>query len=133
MNKKFWIRQVIVPGIMDNVEYLVKLSNFLKTNIISTNIERIDFLPFHTLGKEKYQRMGIEYPLGDMVDMDKAKCNELYNRFKKKIGKIEKIKSDNIYKLTIDSEKDLNDIDVTDWFSRLETNNKLRNKNESML
>lgn len=81
MNKKFWIRQVIVPGIMDNEEYLVELSNFLKTNIISTNIERIDFLPFHTLGKEKYQRMGIDYPLGDMVDMDKAKCNELYNRF----------------------------------------------------
>jgi hypothetical protein len=41
MNKKFWIRQVIVPGIMDNEEYLVKLSNFLKTNIISTNI--VDF------------------------------------------------------------------------------------------
>ena len=60
---------------------MCKLSNFLKTNIISTNIERIDFLPFHTLGKEKYQRMGIDYPLGDMVDMDKAKCNELYNRF----------------------------------------------------
>ena len=81
MNKKFWIRQVVVPGVMDNEEYLVKLNKFLKTNIISTNIEKIEFLPFHTLGKEKYQRMGIEYPLGDIVDMDKSRCIELHERF----------------------------------------------------
>lgn len=81
MKKKFWIRQVVVPGIMDNDEYLVRLNKFLKNNIITSNIERIDFLPFHTLGKEKYQRMGIDYSLGDIVDMDKEKCNELYNRF----------------------------------------------------
>jgi len=81
MNKKFWIRQVIVPGIMDNEEYLNLLNEFLKTNIISSNIEKIEFLPFHTLGKEKYQRMGISYPLGDIVDMDKDKCSKLYDKF----------------------------------------------------
>lgn len=81
MNKKFWIRQVIVPGIMDNDEYLCKLNNFIKRNIIQNNIEKIEFLPFHTLGKEKYERMGLKYPLGDIVDMDKDKCKLLYDKF----------------------------------------------------
>lgn len=81
MNKKFWIRQVIVPGIMDNDEYISKLSTFIKTNFISSNVEKIEFLPFHTLGKEKYEKMGIPYPLGDLEEMDKIKCEELYNKF----------------------------------------------------
>lgn len=81
MKKKFWIRQVIVPGIMDNDEYLERLSNFIKTHIISSNIEKIEFLPYHTMGKSKYEKMGIEYPLGDLEEMDKEMCEELYKKF----------------------------------------------------
>lgn len=81
MRKKFWIRQVIVPGIMDNDEYLEKLNRFIKTHIIASNIERIEFLPYHTLGKEKYEKMGLDYPLKDLEEMDKVKCEELYNKF----------------------------------------------------
>ena len=81
MKKKFWVRQVIVPGIMDNDEYLEKLNVFIKNNIISSNIEKIEFLPYHTLGKSKYEKLGIEYPLGDLEEMDVAKCDELYNKF----------------------------------------------------
>lgn len=81
MNKKFWIRQVIVPGIMDNDDYISKLNTFIKTNFISSNVEKIEFLPFHTLGKEKYEKMGMTYPLGDLEEMDKIKCEELYNKF----------------------------------------------------
>lgn len=81
MRKKFWIRQVIVPGIMDNDEYLEKLNRFIKTHIIASNIEKIEFLPYHTLGKEKYEKMGLDYPLKDLEEMDKEKCEELYNKF----------------------------------------------------
>lgn len=81
MKKKFWVRQVIVPGIMDNDEYLEKLNVFIKNNIISSNIEKIEFLPYHTLGKSKYEKLGIEYPLGDLEEMNHAKCEELYNKF----------------------------------------------------
>ena len=45
------------------------------------NIERIDFLPFHRLGREKYIKLNIPYPYEDKDDMDKDKCNELYNYF----------------------------------------------------
>jgi len=76
--KKVWIRQVIVPGIMDNDAYLEKLSKVLK-NI--KNIEKIEFLPYHTMGKEKYRRLGIPYPYEEKEAMDKEKCQELYQHF----------------------------------------------------
>ena len=76
--KKVWIRQVIVPGLMDNDEYLEGLVKEVKG---IKNVERIDFLPYHTMGIEKYQKLGIDYPYKDIFAMDKIKCNELYERF----------------------------------------------------
>lgn len=73
-----WIRQVIVPGIMDHDSYLEKLSLVLR-NI--QNIERIEFLPYHTMGKEKYKKLGISYPYEDLEEMNSEKCQKLYQRF----------------------------------------------------
>lgn len=78
LNKKVWIRQVIVPGIMDNDNYLKELVAFLsKIN----NIEKISFLPYHKIGEEKYKKLGIEIPFLDIPAMDIEKCNELYLKF----------------------------------------------------
>ena len=77
-NKRIWIRQVIIPGINDNKEYMKSLSNYLKH---INNIERIDFLPFHRLGRDKYLKLNIPYPYENKKDMDKDKCNDLYNYF----------------------------------------------------
>ena len=76
--KPVWIRQVIVPGIMDNLEYLHSMNDYLKG---INNIERIDFLPYHKLGSEKYEKLGIPNPYKDMVEMEKERCNELYQKF----------------------------------------------------
>lgn len=73
-----WIRQVIVPGIMDHDSYLEKLSLVLR-NI--QNIERIEFLPYHTMGKEKYKKLGISYPYEDLEEMNQEKCQKLYQQF----------------------------------------------------
>ena len=73
-----WIRQVIVPGLMDNDKYLNSLA---KTLDKIKNIERIDFLPYHKLGSDKYIKLGINNPYRDMEEMDKDKCNSLYNKF----------------------------------------------------
>ena len=78
LNKTFWIRQVIIPGIMDNEEYLYSLKEYIKQ---FKNIEKIEFLPYHKLGREKYIKLGIPYPCEDIPEMDKDKCNELYNKF----------------------------------------------------
>lgn len=81
LNKKgtpIWIRQVIVPGMMDNDEYLKSLIKTLKK---INNIEKIDFLPYHKLGISKYETLGIPYPYKDLPEMNKQKCQEFYQKF----------------------------------------------------
>jgi len=73
-----WIRQVIIPGLMDNNEYLYGLKKQLQK---IKNIKKINFLPYHTLGKEKYKELGIEYPYKNLDAMDKEKCQKLYENF----------------------------------------------------
>ena len=60
IHKPVWIRHVLIPGITDKDEYLLALRDFLST---LTNVERIDVLPYHTLGVYKYEKLGIPYPL----------------------------------------------------------------------
>ena len=80
--KKVWIRQVIVPGIMDNEDYMKNLKEFIKR---INNVEKIEFLPYHTMGKDKYYKLGIKYPYEDLLDMDKEVCEELYQKFIKEL------------------------------------------------
>ena len=81
LNKKVWIRQVIVPGIMDNNDYIDKLADEL---LKIKNIERIDFLPYHKLGESKYEKLGKENPFKNISAMEKSECDNLYNNFLKK-------------------------------------------------
>ena len=72
--KRIWIRQVLVPGITDKEEDLIKLKEFLDR----LNIEKIDILPYHTLGKSKWEKLGIQYELdgtrpANSEDVAKAK------------------------------------------------------------
>ena len=78
-----WIRQVVIPDVNDNIEYMNNLANFIKENIKS--VSKIEFLPFHTLGYTKYDELKINNPYKDKDAMDKEKCNELYNYFITKI------------------------------------------------
>jgi pyruvate formate lyase activating enzyme len=77
-NKKFWIRQVIIPGVNDNKEYLLGLKKYIH-NI--PNVEKIEFLPYHRLGKEKYDKLKIKYPYENKNNMDKELCEKLYYEF----------------------------------------------------
>lgn len=57
-----WIRHVLVPGITDDDDSLSRLAAFLKT---LKNVQRIDVLPYHTMGRYKWQQLGLDYPLAD--------------------------------------------------------------------
>lgn len=59
---KMRVRHVLVPGYTDNKADLVALGRLLRD---FDNIEKIEVLPYHTLGKAKYENLGIPYPLGD--------------------------------------------------------------------
>jgi len=77
---KVWIRQVIIPGVMDNRDYLKKLSSMIHK---IKRVEKIEFLPYHKLGSEKYKKLGLVEPYEELHEMDKEKCIELYDEFMK--------------------------------------------------
>ena len=58
--KPVWIRHVLVPQRSDNDEYLDRLRAFLDT---LQNVERVEVLPYHTLGVYKWKELGLSYPL----------------------------------------------------------------------
>lgn len=62
IGKPVWLRHVIVPGITDDPEELSALGLWLRDH---PNVEKVEVLPYHLLGKSKYERLGLPYPLGD--------------------------------------------------------------------
>ena len=78
LGKNFWIRQVVIPGVNDTIDYLLKLKEYISK---IPNIEKIEFLPYHRLGIEKYEQLGLTYPYKDKQDMDKDVCEDLYKEF----------------------------------------------------
>ena len=60
ISKPVWIRHVLVPGITDDEQQLHKLRDFIDT---LRNVERVEVLPYHTLGVYKWKQLGIPYTL----------------------------------------------------------------------
>lgn len=63
IQKPIWIRHVLVPGMSDNDELLIKTREFIDT---LHNVEKIEVLPYHALALAKYQELGIDYVLKDV-------------------------------------------------------------------
>ena len=72
-NVDMWIRHVVVPTITDDDEYLYKLGYFIGQ---FNNVKALDVLPYHTMGKAKYEQLGMEYKLDGIPAMDKTKVIE---------------------------------------------------------
>ena len=58
--KAMWIRHVLVPGITTEEDELYRLRSFLDT---LKTVERVEVLPYHTLGVFKWKELGIPYQL----------------------------------------------------------------------
>ena len=80
--KKVWIRQVITPTINDNEKYILDLKKYISR---IKNVERVELLPYHTMGVKKYKELNIKYRLEGIPDMDKEKCEKLNDILKKQI------------------------------------------------
>lgn len=82
MKSRVVVRQVVVPGINDNDEYMEGLSEYIKRNIPGT--EKVELLPYHLLGEHKYKKLGIKEPLEGVPAMDADIVNGFYNKYFKK-------------------------------------------------
>lgn len=73
-NVPLWIRHVVVSGLTDAPEHLRRVKAKAQSY---PNFEKLEFLPFHKLCMEKYERMGIEFPLKDVPGMTDNRLKEL--------------------------------------------------------
>lgn len=77
-NAKIWIRQVVVPGKTDSEGYIEKLKAFVDT---LDNVEKVELLPYHLLGVNKYEALKIKYRLEGAPPMDREECQRLKEKF----------------------------------------------------
>ncbi|MEE0859149.1 MAG: pyruvate formate-lyase-activating protein [Acutalibacteraceae bacterium] len=73
-NIDVWIRHVVVPDLNDNVESIKKLKEITSKYSV---IKKIELLPFRKLCLEKYENMGIDFPLKDTPECSPQKIKEL--------------------------------------------------------
>lgn len=75
-NKPFWLRYVLVPEVSSFEEDIRKLGDALGKYKM---IQRVEILPYHTLGVHKYEAMGWEYQLNQISEntpqqLEEAEC-----------------------------------------------------------
>lgn len=75
INLPVWIRQVLIPGYTDDKFDLLDLKKFINT---LNNVEKVELLPYHNLGKFKWDELGDTYELGNiepptLEEIDRAK------------------------------------------------------------
>ena len=73
-NKKLWLRQVIVPNMNDDREHIVALCEFAKK---LKNVEKVELLPYKTIGIHKYRDLNIPYRLDGVPELSEEKLDEL--------------------------------------------------------
>ncbi|WP_221628010.1 pyruvate formate-lyase-activating protein [Teredinibacter franksiae] len=78
-----WIRHVLVPGYTDEEEDLRALAQFLAP---MKNIQKVEILPYHRMGKDKWEEMGFEYPLGDLEPPPREQVSGIVEMFKQEYG-----------------------------------------------
>ena len=62
LRRRMWLRYVLVPGLTDVPEEMAQLADYAASLGI---VERVEVLPFHQMGRYKWERLGLEYTLAE--------------------------------------------------------------------
>jgi pyruvate formate lyase activating enzyme len=62
LQRKIWVRFVLVPNLTDDPDDIGKIAEF---SAGLENVERVEVLPFHQMGRFKWKELGIRYALED--------------------------------------------------------------------
>ncbi|MHB2253240.1 pyruvate formate-lyase-activating protein [Corynebacterium aurimucosum] len=63
IGKPVWIRFVVVPGLTDGPENVANVAKIVSR--WKSNVERVEVLPFHNMGADKWHELGYPYTLED--------------------------------------------------------------------
>jgi pyruvate formate lyase activating enzyme len=72
------VRDVLVPGLTDDASEIDALGAFVAP---MANVERLEVLPFHQLGKAQWAQLGERYPLADTPAATAEQAAEAVARF----------------------------------------------------
>lgn len=78
---EIWLRFVLVPGLTDDPENVEKVAEYAAT--LST-VTRVEVLPFHQMGKDKWDSLGMPYELGDTQPPSNAEVDRVREQFRAK-------------------------------------------------
>ena len=67
--KRTWIRHVLVPGLTDTEDDLRKMGDFIRSLV---NVEKVEVIPYHTMGSAKWKALGMDYGLEGTPPPDEA-------------------------------------------------------------
>ena len=84
-NIPVWLRHVLVPGITDSEDNLAKIGEFAAS---LNNVQRLELLPYHSIGVHKWESMGVDYELKDVRDADQddvKRASEIIERYGVKV------------------------------------------------
>jgi pyruvate formate lyase activating enzyme len=73
----YWIRFPLIEGLNDDEETLNELKKRLTNR---PYLERLEVLPYHTLGVYKWKELGLNYSLGDRKALSPAKAEEIFKK-----------------------------------------------------
>lgn len=79
IQKPTWIRHVVVPNSTDNDAHLTALAQHIAQY---TMVERVELLPYHTMGAFKYQELGIPNPLNGIPPLSAERKQNAIQIFK---------------------------------------------------
>ena len=77
--KPIWVRFVLVPGWTDNMAEVERIALFAAE---LGNVERVDVLPFHQMGRFKWEKLGMDYQLADTKPPSRETVDEAIDRFR---------------------------------------------------
>jgi pyruvate formate lyase activating enzyme len=80
LKRPMWFRFVVVPGFTDDLDEVGKVADF---GASLGTVERVEVLPFHQMGRYKWEKLGMEYSLKDTVPPAKETVQKVIARFEK--------------------------------------------------
>ena len=79
LRRPMWVRYVLVPGLTDDFDNVESVAEFAAG---LASLERVEILRFHQMGKEKWHKLGLEYPLENVEPPDAALTERVRGQFR---------------------------------------------------
>jgi pyruvate formate lyase activating enzyme len=79
LHRPVWVRFVVVPGWTDDMDEVGKMADFAAG---LGNVERVEVLPFHQMGRYKWEKLGMDYQLRDAQPPSREVVEKVVARFR---------------------------------------------------